>query len=198
MRQTQQSDNQGQQSLQALLANIESDTAPFLVKDLQDLQEKAKRDARQKALHITFFLNDIELALPITSIQEIDHLPTVTPLPNLPPWALGITHVRGEIFSVVELRALFNLPALSVKRSPYYILLADKDMKFGFPVDRVSGIVGFEEQRDKLTPHPLSQSSGSNDLPTYIRGMLRVMDREVAILDGAKLLHASLIHDFMG
>lgn len=31
-----------------------------------------------------------EMALSIDSIQEIGYLPTVMPLPNLPPWIKGI------------------------------------------------------------------------------------------------------------
>ncbi len=190
-------EKQGAPSLQALVASIEADTAPFLTKDLQQLREKAKNDAREKSLHITFFLNDIELALPIDSIQEIDHIPTVTPLPNIPAWILGITHVRGDIISMIDLKKLFNLQAASVVKTAYYILLTGKSMKFGFPIDRASGIIGIEWGRDKLSPHPLKQSSSQSDLPTYIKGMLKVGDKDLAILNGQKLLRASLLTDFM-
>lgn len=183
-------------TLQALLANIESETAPFLAETLRELQERAKHEARQEVLHVTFCIGDIENALPINSIQEIGYMPSMTHLPHLPLWIPGITHIRGEIISIVDIKLLFQIPDTSQVDPAYYILLAGGAMKFGMPVDRVTGVFGLDELRDTLSPHPRASESGQEELAFYIKGRIDVSGRDVNVLDGDKLLQSSLVHEY--
>lgn len=42
-------------------------------------------------------------ALPLEHLREIVPLPALTPVPSCPDWVLGITHVRGNLMSVLHL-----------------------------------------------------------------------------------------------
>ncbi|WP_028582857.1 chemotaxis protein CheW [Desulfogranum mediterraneum] len=180
-------------SLSALLGAIESKTAPFAAQSIKEHQEVARQGRSHKELYISFFLNEIELALPIGSIQGVDRFPTVTPLPNLPPWILGIAHVRGEIISMVELRTLFKISYYTARRASFYILLRHGDLKLGFPVDRISGIVGVEAGEGTFRTSSASEDETVNNLSTYISGTLRSDERVLAILDSAKLLNSQIL-----
>lgn len=187
-------ENTCQVPLHALLEEIEQQTAPFLAESFEEIREKARQDNRKKKLHITFLLNEIELALPVDSIQEVEAMPPVTPLPNLPPWILGVTQVRGEVITMIELRTLFRISYRATGSNGYYILLYEDDLKFGFPVDRISGIIGFEEGSDIFKPAPCSEKgSTETDLSSYVSGTVIGEKGVLTVLDGGKLLRSSII-----
>ncbi len=190
----QQSSNGKGNSLQALLASIDFETAPALALDRAFLKERATRDIRQKKPHVSFVLGQHEMALPIQSIQEIGYLPTVTLLPNLPHWIKGIVQIRGEILSVVDFVALFSLKEehrYSLQRS--YLLFKQQDLKFCLPVSSITGIVNIDEQHDNLKAYSSEQVDETGLLSGFFRGILTVDNRKVCILDNEKLGAAPLI-----
>lgn len=59
--------------------------------------------------YIIFTLAGARYAVPMSQVLEVVKLGNFTPVPNLPDWILGITSLRGDIVSIVDLRALLNL-----------------------------------------------------------------------------------------
>src|SRR5436190_369995 len=51
-----------------------------------------------------------DFAAPLANIVEVGDAPLVTPLPCVPDWVLGVSNVRGDILSVLDLRTFFGLP----------------------------------------------------------------------------------------
>lgn len=190
----QQVPNGEEGSLQALLASIDLETAPSLKRDMDFLKERATLNVRKKKPYISFMLGKNEMALSIQSVQEIGYLPTVTPLPNLPPWIRGIVQIRGEILSVVDFVVLFGLNderGLGLKRS--YILFKQQDFKFCLVVNRITGVVNFDEQRDHLGVYSSAQADKLTQLSFFFKGILAVDNRNVCILDSEKLGNATMI-----
>ena len=181
-------------SLQTLLDSIDRETAPSLKRDREVLKERATRNIRKKKPHISFMLGEYEMALSIQSVQEIGYVPPVTPLPNLPPWIRGIVQIRGEILSVVDFVKLFGLNderGAGFKRS--YILFKQQDFKFCLVVNRITGVVNFDEQSDHLEIYSPEQTDNMAQLAVFFKGILAVDNRNVCILDSDKLANAALI-----
>lgn len=190
----QQSTNGKGLSLQSLLAAIDVETAPSLLQDLAFLKERALRDIRHKKPYISFVLGVHEMALPLESIQEIGYLPKVTSLPNLPHWIKGIVQIRSEILSVVDFIALFHLQdekKFGLQQS--YLLFKQQDLKFCLLVNRITGIVNIDEQRDTLTASASEKFAGSDFLSVFFRGVFNFDNRTICILDNEKLGAAPLI-----
>jgi len=59
--------------------------------------------------YLIFTLADAKYAVPMSQVLEVVKLTNFTPVPNVPDWILGITSLRGDIASIVDLRALLNL-----------------------------------------------------------------------------------------
>jgi len=59
--------------------------------------------------YLVFTLAGARYAVPMSQVLEVAKLGNFTPVPNLPDWILGITSLRGDIVSIVDLRALLNL-----------------------------------------------------------------------------------------
>lgn len=110
-------------------------------------------------------------------LVEIVPLPAVTPLPGTPAWLTGITQVRGELMSVVDLARLFDLgggePAV------YLAVIGGERGPVGIQVDE---LLGFQAvARDELAAH--IQDLGGGDLPVI--GVTREL---VRLLDTGRLL----------
>jgi purine-binding chemotaxis protein CheW len=181
-------------SLQAMLAAIDVEVAPYLSRDMEELKQRAAGNIRRKKPYVSFFLGEMELAITIDAIQEIGYLPDVTPLPNLPDWIEGIVQIRGEILSVVNFHLLFSLAGQEQLRGPrFYLLYRAGEFKFCLPIDRISGVVALDEQRDRLAPHPGQEGAESDQLFHYIRGLMIDGDRSVAVIDSDRLGNADLL-----
>lgn len=182
--------------LQALLARMDRDTAPFLGQDMQLFKQRAAKDIREKKPYIAFQLGGKEMALAIDSIQEVGNLPTITPLPNLPKWIRGIVQIRGEILSVVDFHQLFGLlkPTSGGAAEPALQFSAG-DLKFCLPIERITGVVGLDEQRDSLTAGA-DKNAGPEALGHYIRGVFSEGERQVNILDSHELIRSPLLRNW--
>ncbi len=92
--------------------------------------------------HIVFRLGGQRYAVPVGKIVELDRPPTCAVVPNTPAFVLGVTNVRGDILSVIDLRALLGISR--VVRSEAVRLLtirsADGEMKTGLIVDSLQGM----------------------------------------------------------
>ena len=102
-------------SLEDLIAQIDSETGQASVNSPGDIPPSSSVASEYGIdQFITFALQDILLALPLSSALEIGHRPMITPLFNLPDWVLGVSNIRGEVVSIVDLKTYFELP------SPYF------------------------------------------------------------------------------
>jgi len=180
-------------SLQTLLTAIDRETAQALVQDAAFLKERASRNIRRKKPYISFLLGNDEMALSIDSIQEIGSLPTVTPLPNLPPWIRGIVQIRGEILSVVDFFALFGLKEERSLLRRSYVLFKQHDLKFCLLASRITGVVNLDEQRDPLAPYAPENGEHLVRLAPFFKGLFVTDNRTVCILDYEKLGSSPLI-----
>ncbi len=181
-------------SLLALLESIDREIQPALVRDMELGKERAARNIRRKKPYIAFTLGAHEMALPVDSVQEIGEMPTVTPLPNLPPWIKGIIQNRGEILSVVDFMTLFGIEekrSLGARRSCLFFKWYD--LRFCLPVGRIMGIVNIDEQRDNLQPVEALQANKPGRLSEFVKGVFSMDNRNICLLDNEKLGTSSLI-----
>lgn len=152
------------------------------------LQERAKRLARppnrqgqagQTLQVLEFVLAGEHYAVEARFVREVRHLHELTVLPGTAPHVLGIIHLRGLIFSVLDIKKFFDLPEAGLTDLNKVILLESKEMAFGILADTIVGLRG-------LLPESLQR------LPTltgiraqYLRG---VTPERTVVLDSESLL----------
>jgi len=130
---------------------------------------------------IEFRLASEVYGLETTYVQEVLTLKDFTTLPGLPPFVLGIVNVRGQIFSVINLKKYFNLPEKGLAQFNILIILRNEKMEFGILVDEV-----FSTQSIPLDAIQTTPSTVSGIVGEYLRG---VTSDFVIILDGNKVLN---------
>ncbi|HEY3860724.1 MAG TPA: chemotaxis protein CheW [Verrucomicrobiae bacterium] len=67
--------------------------------------------AARPGKYLTFVLGGQSYGIDILRVREILRLIAITPVPKMPPHIRGVINLRGKIIPVLDLRAMFGLPA---------------------------------------------------------------------------------------
>lgn len=139
---------------------------------------------------LIFNVQDWNLAVPLDHVMEVGSVPSTTWVPQLPLWVRGITHIRGEIYTVVDLRAIFNLDR-STRASEQMILTRSRvdDMRTVLVVDKVLGIRSLPVPKEREAIPPLSP-----DLDPFVQGISNWQDRPLIFFDLNQFLNSSKLH----
>ncbi|HZT78422.1 MAG TPA: chemotaxis protein CheW [Vicinamibacterales bacterium] len=125
-------------------------------------------------------------------VTEIDRVPRITPVPHVPAWVRGVTSVRGDILSVVDLRAFLGLDAWTTAGARMLVVrLLTDEFAAGLLVDGVDRIVEIAAGAIGAPESPLD-----GPLAPYLNGICTVGDRTVAVLDLDRLLRSPEIRQF--
>lgn len=179
-------------SLEDLIARIDQETGQAMVDVPDDAPSLSKDGEYGFDQFITFALQNTLLALPLSSALEIGHRPMITPLFNLPDWVLGVSNVRGEVVSIVDLKAYFELPSSGSKRGGRLIIVHNRDMKVGMLVDRIMGILSLDQIDTDIQESPHREGK----ISSFISGVVVSGKNLLNILDVDKLLSSPRMTKF--
>jgi len=182
-------------TLEDLIARIDRETGQAMVDVRSDEEESPSLSKVVKYgfdQFITFALENTLLALPLLSALEIGHRPMITPLPNLPDWVLGVSNIRGEVVSIVDLKTYFELPSSGTKRGRRLIIVHNRDMKVGVLVDRIMGILSLDRIDTDIQKSPHREG----EIYSFISGVVVSGENLLNILDVDKLLSSPRMTGF--
>jgi purine-binding chemotaxis protein CheW len=154
-------------------------------KNDEETQQPMRVQSEEHRQYIRFLLDNILLAIPLGSALEIGHRPEVTPLPNLPEWILGVSNIRGEIISVVDLSGFFQRSSELDDKASHLVILQNQTMKVGVLVDRVMGILTLDHIDTSIQRSPYRDNGG---VSAFVAGVALSGDDLVNIMDVDKLL----------
>ena len=159
---------------------------------LASLEPIAADAPRAAGRFVLFGIAATHYAVPEAYVTELERVPRITAVPRLPAWLRGVTNLRGDIVSVVDLRMYLGLgSALPPTARLLVVRLLDEPFATGLIVDSVERIVTLPAEN--ITP-PASPLEGP--LTPYLTGVCTVGDRLVAVLDIDRLLRAPDIRQF--
>lgn len=131
-------------------------------------------------------------AIPEAYVTELERVPRVTMVPQTPVWLRGVTNVRGDIVSVIDMRAFLHLePQASTSARLLVLRLLDEPFTTGLVVDGVDRIVAIETSAIQPPASPLE-----GPLAPYLGGVCEIGGRLVAVLDIERFLRSSEIRQF--
>ncbi len=114
-------------------------------------------------------------------IREIHPLKDYTPLPGVPAFVLGITNVRGQILSIVDLKKFFNLPDNGLGELNKLIILHSGRMEFGVLADAIIGTRSLPIESVQTPPVTVTGIGAE-----YLKG---VTGEGLIVLDAGKILN---------
>jgi purine-binding chemotaxis protein CheW len=131
-------------------------------------------------------------AVPEAFVTELERVPRVTAVPRVPAWLCGVANLRGDIVSVIDLRAYLGLAPYAASAARMLVVrLLDEPFTTGLIVDAVDRIVTLQAEDVKAPASPLE-----GPLAPFVSGVCAIGDRLVAILDVDHLLRSPDIRQF--
>ncbi len=134
---------------------------------------------------LEFKLGQEMYAIPLLSIKEVISVPETTPIPNSPAHFVGIMNLRGQVITVIDLRKRLSIKANDDKRENAVVIVNIEDVQVGMVVDAIHKVFMADVKTDMQS---LPDVAGQVN-QAYMRGVLRIDDRLVVLLDLTKVLN---------
>lgn len=146
---------------------------------------------RKGGKFLIFFVDDEEYGIEIIKVQEIIGLISVTAVPRVQPYIIGVINLRGKVMPVINLRLRFGMEAVEATDETCIIVTRAKGLEIGILVDRVSEVLDIVSHQIEAAP-----SFGKEVRTEYLLGIAQTAGRVQHLLDLDKMMathqHASL------
>jgi purine-binding chemotaxis protein CheW len=142
---------------------------------------------------VVFTLGGVDYGVAIGNLREVGRLPSVTPVPNVPTWVLGVANIRGDIVSLVDLRAFLGLEPYGRQTTARLLVARDRqeEVTAGLVVDQVKGIRYVTADRISAATSPIEDR-----VAPYLRGFTEQDGRLLVLLDLNRLLLSPEMRQF--
>ena len=131
---------------------------------------------------VCFKLADEEYAVDITRVQEVIKVQSITPVPQMPDFVLGVVNIRGSVVPVFDLRKKFNLPEKEFDDNTKILVVNVKNILLSFIVDEILDNIKIETS--SIDPAPNVKMQISKDC---VVGIGLRDERMIVILDIDKI-----------
>lgn len=147
---------------------------------MPDVNDTSTSNANQR--YLSFSLGSEDYAVPLLSVREVIAVPEITPIPFTPSHFLGIMNLRGQVISIIDLRAKFGIKP-NEKAETSVIICDLGHISLGAVVDSINSVLA-PDAKD-LSVKPEIQSAKNTD---YITGVFRKDKQLIVLLDIARSL----------
>lgn len=150
------------------------------------------RAAGEQRRYVLFTVAGATYGVADTLVTEIGRVPKVTMVPHTPAWVRGVTSLRGDVLSVIDLRTFLALEPTSAHNGRLLVArLPDEEFSIGILVDAVDQIASVPLEGVRPPASPLEGA-----LANFLAGVCQVGDRFVAVLDLDRLLRSPEVRQF--
>jgi purine-binding chemotaxis protein CheW len=151
-----------------------------------------ERDAAPRQRFVLLTIAGTDYAIAEAFVTELERVPRITPVPRVPHWMRGVTNMRGDILSVIDMRRLLGLDGAPPATARLLVVrLLDEPFAAGLLVDAVDRIVAVADDHITAPASPLG-----GPLAPYLGGVFQIGDRLVTLLDIDRLLRSPEVRQF--
>jgi purine-binding chemotaxis protein CheW len=130
---------------------------------------------------VNFTIGEVNYGVPVEQVREVRDMQAVTPVPGSPTFVEGVTNLRGQIITVMDLRKRLGLPDRDSAGEKIIIIDLGKHA-IGVVVDSVTEVSTIRE-------HDIEKNSEvTSSLDESIIGVGKQNNRLTIILDVAKTI----------
>jgi len=128
--------------------------------------------------YVTFTLGRESFGINLKMVEEIIEIPTVTKVPDAPPYVLGVICLRDQVLPLLDFSQMLHAePAEQQVQGDMVILLSFGRAKLGIVVDGIQEIIRIKEQDILPPPQTLSEREAAD-----LEGIVLRADRMVSLL----------------
>jgi len=129
---------------------------------------------------VSFMLAEEEYGVEVLKVREIIRMPSITKMPNTPPYVEGIINLRGKVIPIISMRKRFCLMESENNSHTRIIIMDVAGALTGFIVDGVSEVIRI--QSGDIQPPPSMVLSGGIG-QEFITGVYNHAERLLVIMD---------------
>jgi purine-binding chemotaxis protein CheW len=130
---------------------------------------------------VNFTVDDVNYGVPVDQVREVRDMQAVTRVPGAPEYVEGVTNLRGQIITVIDLRK--RLGIADGNNSSEKIMIIDLEKSaVGVVVDTVTEVTTIKETDIQRNLEVTAQ------LGDFILGVGKQSDRLSLILDISKIV----------
>jgi purine-binding chemotaxis protein CheW len=130
---------------------------------------------------VNFTINNTNYGVPVEQIREVRDMQAVTPVPGAPAYVEGVTNLRGQIITVIDLRKRLGIAASTVMGEKILIVDLEKTA-VGVVVDSVTEVSTIKETDVE------KNNNVTSTLGDFILGVGKQNDHLSVILDITKIV----------
>jgi purine-binding chemotaxis protein CheW len=120
-----------------------------------------KRGGGTRETYVTFRLGHL-LGVRIGQLREvIDYSNEIVVTPGAPGFVRGVLHLRRELLTVIDVRAMYGMPAYEDLEDAKILIVEHRGEKYGLVVDAVDNIVTIESASRIPVPAMLTRQLGN-------------------------------------
>jgi purine-binding chemotaxis protein CheW len=143
--------------------------------------------------YLLFTLAGTRYAVSVPHVLEIDRIPPITPVPNVPTWVLGVINLRGDILSVIDFRTFLGIEEARQEEGSRMLMIktARDEITTSLIVDQVKGFVRLPKTSLQTPTTPLQDKAAP-----YISGVCEHDEQALAVFDLERFLLSPEIRQF--
>jgi len=119
------------------------------------------------------------------SVQQMEMVEHITPLPNAPRFVEGVVFTRGQVIPAINLRARFGFERVPHTPRTRLIVTKHHDRMIGLIVDSAREFMSIAAEAIQPPPDSMVGLSGK-----YLKGIVTVGDRIVLVIDLDEVVNA--------
>ncbi|WP_018921595.1 chemotaxis protein CheW [Salsuginibacillus kocurii] len=146
--------------------------------------EVTETTASQDLKVIVFQLKDEEYAIEVDYVQSIERMQTVTRIPKVSPYIIGVMNLRGIITPVIDLRKRFGIEEKKYDETTRILVLSKDNIELGLIVDSANDVIDIPAEKIEPTPEVVGSVEEE-----YLRGVIKLDRRLFTLLNLDKVLH---------
>jgi purine-binding chemotaxis protein CheW len=145
---------------------------------LERKDKKAAEAPEQAETWVSFGLGEETFALPVSHVREVVRVENLTRVPHAPFPVRGITTLRGQIVTVVDLRQRLGLPAVELAPESRILVTASRGRTLGLLVDRARHVVRIFPSKVQVPPDDVMSEQSE-----YLAGVYEDGETLLILLD---------------
>lgn len=143
----------------------------------RQLAVKPRIESEARKIEIVVFsLGEERFGIEGLHIEEVFALQDITAVPCTPDFVIGITNVRGNVYSVLDLRSFLDAPTGPITQDSMLIATSREELDVCLLVDRVEG------KRDVLATQIKSIGANLKNIKKELLAGYFIDDKEIITL----------------
>jgi purine-binding chemotaxis protein CheW len=142
---------------------------------------------------VSFNIGSQEFGVDVSKVQEINRIVEITKVPQAPHYVEGVINLQGKLIPIIDLRKRFNLEPKEYDKNTRIIMVDIEGNVVGIVVDSVTEVLRLPSNTIEPT-HEITSGINSE----YIKGVAKVEDRPLILLDLSKVIDMSEMARIVG